>query len=804
MSTREESVSTVPPLEGLRVVDLADEKGELCGRLLADFGADVIRVEPPEGARSRSIPPFHDGRSLYFAYRNFNKRGLALDLESEADRGRLDGLLAGSDVLIESSAPGRLAELGLDPQDLTRRHPHLVVTSITDFGQKGPYRDWVATDAVVEAVGGMMTKAGIATKPPLIPPCPIAYDVAGGVAALASLIAVWQRLHTGYGQHIDFSAALALAQTTDWGFSNAGLMKDQDLPYGETRQGSGPVYTIYRCKGGFVRLVVLSPRQWRAMWEWLGKPEAFADPHWESFISRLQNADVLTQLYTEHFAAMTMEEVAAEAQRRGIVCTPVLRPEEVLANEHFISRNTFADAEVAPGIRGPMAASFHELDGVRQGYRRRAPELSEHGAEIEAETIPPRAAPAGSRPEPSAPLAGIRVLDFGIGGVGVEAGRMLAEYGADVIKIESRTYPDFIRTILSSEMSPSFASSSRSKRSFGVDAKTPEGRAVLHRLVAVSDVIIENSSTGTMENMGVGFETVKALNPRCVMVSSQLLGSHGAWADWIGYGPSTQPLGGLVHLWNYDDQEDPAGSMSIFPDHLAGRLVALNAMAALIRRERTGAGGHGEVAQIETVVGMLGDLLLKAGLEPGSVEPRGNRSERGAPWGAYPCAGEDQWCVITIRDDADWQNLRTAIGDPAWARDPALAQAAGRLERQDTIDAELEAWTRERTKHEAAEILQGHGVPCGPMLTSSDQLTDPHFEANGYARWVDQQDAGRMSFEGPCFHGSGMTDVTIFQAPRLGEHTAEICTEVLGMEPGEVERLIAAGALEGPPEEAPG
>jgi len=787
------------PLEGLRVIDLADEKGELCGRLLADFGADVIRVEPPEGARSRRLPPFHEGRSLYFAYRNANKRGLALDLTLPGDRERLQALLADTDVLIESGAPGELASLGLDPAELCRRHPQLIVTSISDFGQTGPYRDWVATDAVIEAVGGMMTKAGLPTLPPLIPPCPIAYDVAGCVAALATLIACWQRRSTGYGQHIDFSAVEALAQTTDWGFSNASLTVMKDLAYGETRQGSGPVYTIYRCKGGYVRLVVLSPRQWRAMWEWLGKPEAFADPHWESFISRLQNADVLNQLYTEHFATMTMEEVSTEAQRRGIVCTPVLRPDEVLANEHLVSRGTFTQAVVAPGIEGPVASGFHELDGERQGFRRRAPELDEHAQEIAGAPPAARSAPPAPRPAPSPPLAGLRVLDFGIGGVGVEATRMLAEYGADVIKIESRRYPDFIRTILSSEMSPSFASSSRSKRSFGVDAKHPEGRAVLHRLIEQCDVIIENSSTGTMENMGVGYETVKQLNPRCVMVSSQLLGSRGAWADWIGYGPSTQPLGGLVHLWNYEDREEPAGSMSIFPDHLAGRLVALNAMAALLRRERTGHGGHGEVAQIETVVGMLGDLLLKAGLEPGSVHARGNRSERGAPWGAYPCAGDDQWCVITVRDDADWQRLRRALGDPAWARDARYDTAAGRLAAQDEIDAELCTWTRQHPKARVAELLQAQRVPCGPMLGAVDQLSDPHFEARGYPRWIEQQDAGRMAFEGPCFRGSGMTDVNIFQAPRLGEHTAEICRELLDISEDEIERLLAAGALEGPP-----
>src|SRR5678815_4747370 len=204
---------------------------------------------------------------------------------------------------------------------------------------------------------------------------------------------------------------------------------------------------------------------------------------------------------------MTMEEVSAEAQRRGIVCTPVLRPEEVLANEHLLSRNTFVDMEVAPGVSGPMAAGFFEIDGARQGARTRAPRLGEHTKQVLASATTAPSPPSGRRPAPSLPLAGLRVLDFGIGGVGVEAGRMFADYGADVIKMESQTYPDFIRVVMSTELSPSYASSSRGKRSFGVNVKKPEGLAIVKRLIESADVLIENSKTGAMEGMGIGWDT---------------------------------------------------------------------------------------------------------------------------------------------------------------------------------------------------------------------------------------------------------------------------------------------------------
>ncbi len=786
------------PLHNLRVLDFADEKGELCGRLLADLGADVIRVEPPEGARSRRLPPFHAGESLYFAFRNAGKRSLTLDLRRPEGVDRLHGQLRYADVWIESFGPGQLESLGFDFAELIERYPKLLIVRISDFGQTGPYRDWVGSDAVLEAMSGMVWKAGIPSKPPLIPPAPIAYDVAGIAAAFATLATLRERNRSGYGQIIDLSVLEAVAQTSDWSMSSASISVGQGIRPVEVRMGSGPLYTIYKCKGGYVRLIVLSPRQWRAMWEWLGKPEAFADPHFDTFVARLQNADVLMPLYTEHFSTLSMEEVSAEAQRRGIVCTPVLRPEEVLANEHLLSRGTFIDVEIAPGVSGPMASGFFEIDGVRQGPRTRAPRLGEHTDEVLETRVMPKSQPSDYRQPPSRPLSGLRVLDFGIGGVGVEAGRMFAEYGADVIKIETRTYPDFIRVVLGGEMSPSFASSSRSKRSFGVNAKNPEGFKILKRLIEACDVLIENSKTGAMEGMGIGWETIRKWNPYCVMVSSQLLGSRGVWSDWIGYGPSAQPIGGLVHLWNYDDQEFPAGSTSIFPDHLAGRLAAINALAMLHSRERTQEGGHGEVAQVEVVTGILGDLLWKAGLEPGSVVPRGNRSERGAPWGVYPCAGEQQWCVIAIRDDDDWQRLAAAIGRPAWAADPALASAAGRFAAHDAIDAQLGAWTREHTKYEVAELLQRHRVPCGPVLTGADQLEDPHFVARGYPRWIDQQDAGRIAFEGPAFRATGTQDVVLTQAPKLGEHTREICQNLLRLDEATIERLIAEGALEVP------
>jgi crotonobetainyl-CoA:carnitine CoA-transferase CaiB-like acyl-CoA transferase len=786
-------MATAPPLKDLRVLDTTDTWGELCGRVLAELGADVVRVEPPGGSESRRLAPMADGVSLFHAFRNLGKRSVVGDVA--------DSFFAWADVWIDSSSTEH-------PTEILARHPHLVITSITPFGRdlSRVYRGWAATDSVIEAMSGMMFKAGIPEKPPLIPPSSLGNDVASCTAAFATLAACWQRNRTGYGQHIDLSVLAALAQTTDWSIPNASVMIANGLPVQEVRQGSGP-YTIYKCKDGYVRLIILSPRQWRAMREWLGEPDYLQDDKYDAFFARMEIAPLLNQLYSDHFSTLTRDETSIEAQRRGIACTPVLRPEETLRNAHLLARRTFVELDVAPGLTAEVAAGFFEVDGERPRCLRDAPALGEHTEQFVAEagvTASARVRPSGPPPMSALPLADLRVLDFGHGGVGVEAGRLMAEYGADVIKVESRRYPDFIRVIMGSEMSPSFASSSRSKRAFGVNAKDPEGLSVLYRLIGESDVIIENSSTGTMDDLGVGFDTVRGVNQGLVMVSSQLLGSHGPWADWIGYGPSTQPIGGLVHLWNYDDQEEPAGTTSIFPDHLAGRLSAVGALAGLLGRAG-GQGCHVEVAQVEVVTGILGDLLLKAALDQKPVPAQGNRRDDGAPWGAYRCAGEQQWCVITVRDDDDWQRLRAALGEPEWAAAAELKTEPGRRAEHDRIDVHLTEWTSGLDKLEVARRLQAYGVPCGPVMTGTDLLKDPYLIELGFPVPIEQQDLGSITLEGPCFRATGMTGPKEEQAPRLGEHTVAICRDLLGLPEQEVERLVASGVLEVPaPERRPG
>ena len=801
---------TVRPLTGIRVIDLAVDRGEFCGRLLSDLGAEVIKVEPPEGSPSRGLPPLDPltaEHSLFFTMRNCGKRSVVIDPADTDSMVSFETLLASADALVGSAEPGAAAAVGapeLEAEAIAARHRHLVVASVTAYGRTGPYAGRDVPGSVIDATSGMCWKAGLPEREPLMPPGNISGDIAGLTSAFAIVCALIQRGAHGAGQLIDVSANEAAAQITDWSLPNSSKAMVEGVEPIEIRAGPGPVYTILAAADGFVRLVVLSPRQWHAIRAWLGEPDYLQDPEYDGFISRFMVADaVLNPLYEELFSTMTMEEVAEEAQRRGIVATPILKPGDVLTNEHFEARKTFDRVPLSTGGIMSLPSGWMEIDGDRIGPTGRPPHLGEHTEEVLASLQDrPRAdwpSLPEDAPEPTAPLAGLRVADFGHGGVGVEISRMLAEYGADVIKVESRTYPDFIRVVLGGEMSPSFASSSRSKRSLGINAKTEEGRRLLLDLAAGAtgaarfDVVVENSSTGVMDDLGLGYRDFREANPDVVMVSSQLMGSSGPWSAWRGYGPNTQVTGGMTHLWDYPDVERPSGSQSIFPDHWAGRMGALAAVAAVLGRRRgvMDAGCHAEVCQVEQVVGVMGDLLARESLRAGSARPQGNRRDRGAPWGFFACDGEDQWVAICCRDDAEWAALCALAG----IDDPALAKLAARRDREDEVEQAVAAWTRTMSKHTVTEACLAAGVPAGPMLTSGEQLQDPHLAARGFLVELDQPPIGVMTFEGPAFAATGMADADIRPAPGLGEHTREIIAE-LGFDEAAIDGLVARGVLE--------
>jgi crotonobetainyl-CoA:carnitine CoA-transferase CaiB-like acyl-CoA transferase len=771
------------------VIDMAEARGEMCGRLLSDLGADVVRVEPPGGARSRTQAPLHDGVSLHFATHNAGKRGVVIDHTSADGRERLLRLLDDADIWIETRAP-------VDTDVVRARNPGLVVLSITDFGLTGPYRDWVATDWTLLAMGGVLSRSGLPGREPLMPPGDMALQVTAMQATWAALVAYWNRLECGRGDHIDFSLYEATAQAIDPAMGTVGTA--QVAGYAETRDRPAPgPYPIFRCRDGHVRVVLLAPRQWHAMRAWLGEPEDLQDPELETIRGRALASDRVHAAFEQHFRERDKHELTLEGQARGVPIAPVLTPADVLAAEHFRARGAIARTELARGITADAPTGFAEIDGRRVRSGRRAPELGEHDDELFAEqarrdgTDPPVAADVGPVRRP---LEGLRVLDFGVIVLGAEAARLFCDQGAEVIKIESRAFPDGAR------VSPvHFAIGHRGSRGLGVNLRTSDGVDVIKRLVARSDVVLANFKPGTLDKLGLGAQALREINPGIVVVNSSAVGATGPWSTWMGYGPLVRCISGLTSLWRYpDDDGGFSDSTTIHPDHYAARVTAIAALAALIGRRRSGRGAEIATSQAEAILMQTGKLLVEESLRPGAVQATGNAGRHAAPWGIYPCAGDDEWCVVTVRDDDDWRRLRSALGDPEWAAGEDLATTTGRLARRAEIDERLTAWTRERRPREVTSTLQAAGVPAGFMQRAAEYEDDPQLQARDFLRTFEQPGLEPMAIEHAPFRSELIPAPANAPAPEPGEHTRAICTGLLGMDPDDVDRLVASGVLEEP------
>lgn len=801
MSTNSSSTQRPLPLQGMRIIELANGKTDMVGRILADLGADVILVEPPQGSPIRSQEPLFQDVSLYFATHAANKRSVVLELTAEQDRLRFLKLLDSADMLIDGSQPGTLDSLGLNADSLLEKLPGLTVLSISDFGLTGPYRDFQATQAVHNAMAGVLCRSGLPGLDPLMPPATLAWESAAIQAAWVALLGLWQHMHTGRGDHLDFSIQEAIAQILDpalgvTGSASAGKSALDSTPHG--RPVAMPLYPIIPCKGGYVRLCVLNPRQWQAMNEWLGPDHAYRDPAYSNIAKRMASAKGINDLIAELFSHSSPKELVAEGQRRGVPMSAVQAPAQVLLDEHLNARGAFVPMEVAPGVVGKMPAGYLEVDGRRAGLRSAAPALGQHTDEVFTDlTVKPRRSASGEVKR--RPLEGVRVLDLGVIVAGAEAGRMLADQGAEVIKVENRAFPDGGRQSMTGALiTPSIAQGHRNKLSMGVNLRSDKGRDIFKQLVAKADVVLSNFKPGTLESLGLDYSVLKDVNPRIVMMDSSALGNTGPDSRSMGYGPLVRASTGLSSLWCYPDVPNSfADGVTIYPDHAAGRVAAMGVLALLIRRERTGLGGTVSVSQAEIFLNSNADHYLRESLQPGTFVARGNVSEFRAPEGIYPCAGEDEWCALSVRNDDEWRHLLRVIGRTDLLDDSGLASMAGRLERRAEVDALVQAWTSQRTPSEVTDALQGVGVPAGFMIRLSEYRDDPHFKARDFIRSLEHEGLSEpLPTENRIVQSRYMPEPPLRPAPYQAEHTRQLAASLLGLQQDQIDALIADGDLE--------
>ncbi|WP_155769616.1 CoA transferase [Mycobacterium asiaticum] len=777
-------------LDAVRVVDLSEGGADAVTRLLADLGADVLKVEPPGGSPGRTTLPTLAGASIPFAVHNANKRSTVLDPHSPKDRQRLFGLAASADILVES---GQAAAYGTAGAALAEDCPHLVVLSISDFGATGPRSSWRASDAVLYAMSGSLSRTGPTVGTPVLPPDGIATATAAAQAAWAVLVAYYNRLRCGTGDYIDFSRFDAVVISLDPAFGAHGQAAAGVRSGGRWRgrPKNQDAYPIYPCRDGYVRLCVMAPRQWRGLRRWLGEPEDFQDPKYETLGARFAAWPEIGVLVTALFAEKSMKELVAAGQAHGVPIAAVLTPSRILASEHFQAVGAITDAELVPGVHTKVPTGYFVVDGQRSGFRTPAPAAGHDEPRWLTEPAP--------TPKPSGevgdyPFAGLRILDLGIIVAGGELSRLFGDLGADVIKIESSDYPDGLRqSRVGDAMSESFAWTHRNHRAVGIDLRSAEGKEIFARLVAEADAVFANFKPGTLASLGFDYDALHALNPRIVLAGSSAFGNTGPWSTRLGYGPLVRATTGATRVWT--SEEAVAGARhafydaaTIFPDHVVGRLAAVLALAALVRRDRDGLGAHVHISQAEVVVNQLDTLFVtEAALADGTTRVRDDPTVHAV----CPCAGDDEWCVVSIGTDDEWRCLADVLG-------------TSELPRAELVAA-LHDWTRARTPLQAAEALQHAGIAAGPMQRPPDILEDPQLIARKlFSDMTHPLIARPLPAETGPAPFRNIPPAPRRPAPQAGQDTRQVCEQVLGLSPDEIERLIKDGVLfASQPQEAP-
>jgi crotonobetainyl-CoA:carnitine CoA-transferase CaiB-like acyl-CoA transferase len=407
--------------------------------------------------------------------------------------------------------------------------------------------------------------------------------------------------------------------------------------------------------------------------------------------------------------------------------------------------------------------------------------------------------------ERSAALQGIRVLDFGWAMAGPQATRILADFGAEVIKIESRARIDQSRTHFGPfvdgertlESCGYFNNFNRGKLSITLNLKKPQARDILRRLLAISDAVLENFSAGVLERWGFGYEEMRKIKPDIVYASMAGFGHSGPYRDYRSYGPTIQAVSGLTHLSGFPDRE-PASFGFSFMDHTGGYYGCMALLQGLFHRLRTGEGQYIDVAQVEAAMTLAGTSFLDKLVNGRESRRIGNRSEQPpmAPHGIYRSAGEDRWVAIACRDEEDWRDLCAVFGHPEWLEDPRFSDLSNRLKHQDELDALIEAWTRERAPHETMECLQRAGVPAGAVQLPSEVIeSDPQTRLHGLYPELDHPLIGRTAYDGMPARLSRTPGGPYRHGPLFGEHNDYVFGELLGMDEPERQALADEGVI---------
>ncbi len=772
----------IRPLGALRVVDLSTWiAGAYCSRLLADAGAHVTRVEPDRGHPLRTWSASGaalDGDGPLFAHLSAGTEVATPD--------RLDEILSGADACIWSPG-GRL-----DPDTIRAAHPHLSVVAITPFGLDTPWSDRPATEFTLQAWSGGVI--GLGRGDPDRAPVHVGGQVGEWLAGAYATVGLLAALRTGHAGLIDLSMLEVQAMCLTY---HPVTFHDAFGRPMRTRRAL-TVPGVAAASDGLVGLGVGTGQQWLDFCVMAGHPE------WAEDASLFSERGALAAAIDDWVGDQSVEQVLDVAGAFRIPHAPIIDGANAPTMEHLVARESFRVVDDVTRPRSPVRITPGPVPGSRP-----------------AGTDGPRS--AAGRPDGDAdgghahggglPFSGLRVLDMTAYWAGPSASHLLAMLGAEVIHLESARRPDGARLVGGRptdvdrywEQGPIFAALNTNKSSLTLDFGTDQGLDLLRRVVATCDVVIENYTPRVLEALGFGGDELRTLRDDLIVVRMPGFGLDGPWRDDPAFAFVIEDASGLTWMTGHPDQH-PVEPYCV-GDSNAGLHAAYGLLLGLAHRDATGAGSHVEAAMLDAALSITAEQVIEHSAHGVRLARDGNRGPAAAPQNLYDCADSDERgreparVAIAVATDDQWSALCSALGDPSWSRDAALADHAGRAAAHDTIDEHLRAWCLDHDADDVVAALCDAGVPVARVMQPHHQPDLPPMQSRGFFETLEHPVMGDARYATLPFRVEGFPGrLHRRPAPLLGEHTAELLAEV-GVDAGELDRLadrgIVATSLEG-------
>ena len=837
------------PLDGVVVLDLTSVvAGPYATKLLADYGARVIKAEPRGGDPSRRFGPFpgddaNPEASGLFLHLNTNKQSIVLDPHTDDGAATVRRLAQVVHVVVEDLTPGEPQAAGWSWETLHAINPGLVLCSITAFGQTGPYRSYRGSELTMQAIGGPLHATGAADREPIKLAGHYASYHAGATAAFAIMLAL-RRVDSdpGAGDWIDISIYRCQAGCRDRrtiqlvAAEYSGFAPGRAQP---TRRQTG--FGMYRCADGFVNIVGAGNRMPRLL-RWIGREDLLEDP---DFLSGPRSGSgfgaKVDEAVEAHLASYDKLSAVASAQEAGLLAGAVMTVADLLEDPQLAAREWWHRIAHWHGDELPYPGFPFRLSESQQERPKRSPRLGEH-ARVVLDFTPPDPLEDARHPLPEGPssslhlpLEGIRVAAITVVWAGPHVTQLLAEWGADVINVEPITsiqpytrgaenvqpretllrgaelgiqpqYPDAEPGDDPWNRFASFNSHARNKRSMTCDVMTPEGREAFLKLIEHCDVLVENNVPTTMDKAGINWETLQEINPRLIMLRMPAFGLDGPYSSYRAFGLHVEAMVGHTHLRAYPDRGPEGIGETLASDGLSGVQGALAVLMALRHRERTGEGQQIEMPLNESFIPTLGEFLFDRSMNQLNPPSQGNSHRHHAPYGVYPCKGDDQWIAIDVGSDAEFVGLCEALaagpGDASVQSELVHAPFDTRFAHSQTRQANAEAlddligqetviWNKEDLFHK----LQAAGICAAPLNDPFDALSDRHLREVGFFEALTMEGVGTHRYPGLTFTMSRTPNQLRTPPPKLGQHNREVYLDLLGYAESELAELEAKGLV---------